>query len=178
MVALLRAINVGGRKLPMAALRELCAQLGWRDVATYVQSGNVVFAADREPALLETELEAAIEDRFGMKVPVIVRTAAQWAAHARANPFPGAARDAPNYLLLYVSKRPPDAGAAEAIQCRADAGEVVKAAGEAVWIHYPGGSGRSRLTPTLIDKAIGSPATSRNYRTVTKLKQMLEEQGA
>src|SRR6187455_2117336 len=73
-VALLRGINVGGRVLPMAALRELCEALGWKDVRTYIQSGNVVFASDKAPAALETELEAAITDRFGMKVPVIVRT--------------------------------------------------------------------------------------------------------
>src|SRR5687768_17740812 len=75
-VALLRAVNVGGRKLAMAALREACADLGWEDVATYIQSGNLVFLAKGRPAALETALEQSIGENFGLEVPVIVRTAA------------------------------------------------------------------------------------------------------
>ena len=173
-VALLRAVNVGGRKLPMAELRSLCSELGLNEVATYIQSGNVIFSSKREPAALETALEQAIERRFGLKVPVIVRTAADWAGYRKSNPFPAAARDEPNWLMLLVSKQAPKAGAEEAIQARATAGEQVKRAGNVLWIHFPQGSGNSKLTPSLIDKAIGSPATSRNYRTVIKLQQMLE----
>src|SRR5262245_9998041 len=80
-VALLRGINVGGRSLPMAGLRELCAALGWQEVRTYIQSGNVVFDSAKAPAALEDELEQAIAKTFGMKVPVIVRTAKQWTAY-------------------------------------------------------------------------------------------------
>lgn len=173
MIALLRAVNVGGRKLPMAELRELCAGLGWSDVATYIQSGNLVFSAQDAPAAIETELEAAIRSRFGFEVPTIVRTAEAWRRYAPANPFPEAARDTPNYLLMLLSKRPPVQSAADAIQAKAAAGECVRQAGDAIWIHFPNGSGTSKLTPSLIDKAIGSPATSRNYRTVVKLEEML-----
>ena len=88
---------------------------------------------------------------------------------------PQAARDAPNRLMLMVAKRPPAKGAEEAIQARATAGEQVKRAGQGIWIHYPEGAGRSRLTPTLIDRAIGSPTTARNYRTIVKLEEMLAE---
>lgn len=172
-VALLRAVNVGGRKLPMADLRALCAGIGWEDVATYIQSGNVVFSAAGKPAALETQLDKAIAERFGMDVPVIVRTAAQWQRYAPANPFPEAAADEPNRLMLLVSKRTPAAGAERAVQARAAAGEQVRRAGDALWIHFPEGSGTSKLTPALIDRAIGSPATSRNYRTVVKLGEML-----
>src|SRR5436853_6207191 len=98
LIALLRAVNVGGRKLPMAELRALCAGLGWEEVETYIQSGNVVFAAPGKPAALEAKLEKAIEERFGIDVPVIVRSAAEWSAYVEANPFPKAARDAPNRL--------------------------------------------------------------------------------
>ena len=172
-VALLRAVNVGGRKLPMAELRALCEGLGWTEVATYIQSGNVVFSADEKPDALEAALEDAIRKAFGYDAPVVVRTAAQWRRYAPANPFPDAARETPNYLLMLVSKRPPASGAVEAIQAKAAAGEIVKQAGDAVWIHFRNGSGTSKITPTLIDKAIGSPATSRNYRTVVKLQEML-----
>jgi uncharacterized protein (DUF1697 family) len=163
MVALLRAVNVGGRKLPMAELRDLCADLGWSDVKTYVQSGNVIFSADGKPPALEKALEAEIEKRFGFNAPTFARTAREWAKYAQRNPFPEAAKSTPNLLLLYVSKTVRANGAEDAIQARAADGEVVKRAGDALWIYYPSGSGRSKLSPSLIDKAIGSPATSRNY---------------
>ena len=174
MVALLRAVNVGGRKLPMAELRARCTTLGWANIATYIQSGNVVFDADCAPARAEAALEALIRREFGYDAPAIVRTAAQWRHYAPANPFPEAARESPNFLLMLVSKKPPAAGAVEAIQARAAAGERVRQAGDALWIHFPNGSGTSKLTPSLIDKAIGSPATSRNYRTVITLEGMLD----
>ena len=174
MVALLRAVNVGGRKLPMAELRALCPELGWSNVRTYIQSGNVVFDADGTPADAEAALETRIAKHYGYAAPTIVRTAAQWRAFAPACPFPGAARDTPNYLLMLLAKQPIASGAVETIQARAAAGEMVKQAGEALWIHFPNGSGMSRLTPSLIDKAIGSPATSRNYRTVVTLEEMLD----
>ena len=173
-LALLRAVNVGGRKLPMAELRELCGRLGWTNVATYIQSGNIVFEATGGDAALEKALEQAIESEFGLDVPVIVRTRAQWAKLAAANPFARAAREAPNRLQLLVSKRPPAADAADRLAARAQAGEQVAAAGGGVWIHFPEGVARSKLTPSAIDKAIGSPATGRNFRTVIKLKEMLE----
>jgi uncharacterized protein (DUF1697 family) len=173
MVALLRAVNVGGRKLPMAELRALCAELGWADVATYIQSGNVVFTASGKPGGLEKALEEAVARRFGFESPVIVRTAAQWAEYPPANPFPKAARDEPNRLMLLLSKSPPTEGAEDVIQSRAVAGEQVKRAGNALWFHYPEGAGTSKLTPSLIDRAVGSPATARNYRTVSTLLDML-----
>ena len=172
-VALLRAVNVGGRKLPMAELRALCVELGGRDVEPYIQSGNLVFSADGKREALEAQLEKAIAERFGMEVPVIVRTAAEWALYPAGNPFPKAAKDEPNRLMLLLSKKPPAAGAAAAIEAKATAGEQVRQAGAALWIHYPGGAGTSKLTPTLIDRAIGSPATARNYNTVLRIGEML-----
>ena len=175
MVALLRAVNVGGRKLPMAELRALCATLGWTDVATYIQSGNVMFGASGKARDIEQALERAIAKDYGYAAAVMVRTAAQWAQYPAGNPFPKAAKDEPNRLMLLVSKRPPNAGAEDVIQARATACEQVRRAGDALWIHFPQGSGTSKLTPSLIDRAIGSPATSRNHRTVTVLKEMLDQ---
>ena len=174
MVALLRAVNVGGRKLPMAELRALCAELGWSDIATYIQSGNLVFTAPGKADEIEAMLEKAIEKEFGLDVPVIIRSKADWAKYPGLNPFPKAAKDAPAKLHLLLSKKPPAKGAAEAIQARAKAGEQVKQDGDGLWIHYPEGAGASKLTPSLIDRAIGSSATARNYNTVLKLREMLE----
>lgn len=173
-VALLRGVNVGGRKLPMAGLRTLCEAIGWADVRTYIQSGNVIFSATGSAASLEEALEEGIRREFGLDVPVIVRSARQWSVYAgKDNPFPGAARDEPNRLLLFLSKKPPAGGAEEAIEARAKADEKVRRSGDAIWIHFPNGSGTSKLTPTLIDRFIGAPATSRNHRTVMKLQEML-----
>jgi uncharacterized protein (DUF1697 family) len=174
MVALLRAVNVGGRKLPMAEFRAQIAALGWANVATYIQSGNVVFDADCGPAEAEAALEALIRKHHGYEAPAIVRTRSQWAAYPDGNPFPEIARETPGYLLMLLSKEPPKADAAEAIQARAMAGEQARQVGDALWIHFPQGSGTSKLTPALIDKAIGSTATSRNYRTICTLLDMLE----
>jgi len=173
MVALLRAVNVGGRKLPMAELRALCAALGWEDVATYIQSGNVVFSSGMTPAEAEAALEGAVAKVYGYDAPTIVRTRAEWAELAAGNPFAEAAKTEPNRIQLLVSKDRVKPGAAEAIMAKARAGETVKEAPGALWFHYPEGIGTSKLTPALIDKACGSPTTGRNYRTVQMLLEML-----
>jgi uncharacterized protein (DUF1697 family) len=172
-VALLRAVNVGGAKLPMAELREVCGGLGWENVQTYIQSGNVVFESDDEPQLLEAALERAVEQRFGFARPVIVRSAVQWTTYAAGSPFPAQEQDQPNYLLLGLAKAPLAAGAAEKLQARGVAGEEVRQDRDALWFWFPDGSGVSKLTPAAIDKAAGSPVTTRNWRTVCRLQEML-----
>ncbi len=172
-VALLRADNVGGRRLPVAELRALCDGLGWRDVVTYIQSGNLLFTGNGSRAALEAALEAAIAERFAMAVPTIVRSAAEWSRLAETKPFPEVPETEFNRVMLLVSKRPPAADAEQAIGAKAAAGERVQRAGDALWIHFPDGAGRSKLTPSSIDRAIGSPATARNHRTVLKLAEML-----
>jgi len=175
-VALLRAVNLGSHnKLPMAELRILCAEIGWSKVQTYIQSGNIVFEAFGNAPELEAQLEAAIAGRFSIETPVMVRSATAWGKLRGSNPFLEAAEAEPNRLMLLTSKRPPAPGAAEAIQERARDGEKVASSGGAIWIHYPGGSGTSRLSPALVDRLVGSPATARNYRTVVKLDEMLTE---
>ena len=159
----------------MAELRDLCGAIGWSSVATYIQSGNVLFSAQGEPQALEAQLEKALAERFGFAVDVVIRSATQWAAHAAANPFADASAARPNLVMLLVSKTLPATGAAATLQARAADGESVVEAGGALWIDYPAGSGRSKLTPTLIDRAIGSPATSRNWRTVQTLCDMLAQ---
>lgn len=173
-VALLRAINVGGTaKLPMAALRDLCAAIGWRDVRTYIQSGNAVFEADGRPAALEAALEEAVAARFGFRRPVLVRSAAQWAAYAAGSPFPDAERDSPNRLMLCLPKAGLAGGAETLLQERASAGEQVRRAGDALWVLFRDGAGSSKLTPHVLDRAAGSPVTARNWRTVTKIHELL-----
>ncbi|MDP9347718.1 MAG: DUF1697 domain-containing protein [Gemmatimonadota bacterium] len=172
-IALLRGINVSGRnQLPMAELRSLCAGLGWGDVRSYIQSGNLVFGADADPASLEAGLEQAISRRFGLSIPVLVRAAADWPGYVAANPFPDASRTEPNLVMLALSKAAPRPGAVEGLRERAAGGEQVAQVGDALWIHYAGGAGRSKLTPALLDRLAGSPVTTRNWRTVLKLAEI------
>lgn len=165
-IALLRGINVSGRnKIPMAELRALCAEIGWRDVRSYIQSGNLVFAADDAPAQLEAALEAAIAARFGLRIPVIVRAAAAWPGYIAANPFAGESQREPNRVMLCLTKSPPLDDAAARLQERAADGERIAYAGGALWVYYAQGAGRSKLTPALFDRLAGSPVTARNWRT-------------
>jgi uncharacterized protein (DUF1697 family) len=172
MIALLRGINVGGNKLvPMAALRELAGTLGWRDVATFIQSGNVVFTADDSAAAAEAALEATMARRFGFSVEVIARTRAAWLRHAAGTPFPDAEAARPQRLLLGLSKKKPRPDAIEALRRYATAGERIALAadGDGLWIDYNQGIGTSKLTPAVLDRAVGSTVTARNWRTVQKL---------
>ncbi len=172
-IALLRGINVGGHnKIPMAELRSLCAELGWKDVQTYIQSGNVVFTAGAAPAVLEAELERAIERRFGLVIAVIVRAATDWPAYAKSNPFPEASEKEPKAVMLALSKAPPKADAETALRERAVHGERIVQAGDALWIHFSDGVAGSKLSPALVDRLVGSPVTARNWRTVLKLGEL------
>jgi uncharacterized protein (DUF1697 family) len=172
-IALLRGINVSGRnKIPMPELRALCADLGWRDVQSYIQSGNLLFQAASPAAKLETQLEDGIKRHFALAIPVIIRPAAKWSAYAAGNPYPGASAREPNLVMLALSKTAPITGAVEQLRERASAGERVTQVGDALWIHFAGGSARSKLSPALLDRLAGSPVTTRNWRTVLKLRDL------
>jgi uncharacterized protein (DUF1697 family) len=173
-IALLRGINVGGRaRIPMPELRSLCLEHGWADVQTYIQSGNLLLRAQAEPAQLEEDLERAIERRFGFAVPVLVRSAGEWPAYVRGNPFQEESRSEPNLVMLALSKEPPKADAAGRLQERAAGGERVAQVGDALWTHFASGSARSKLTPALLDRLAGSAVTTRNWRTVLKLEELV-----
>lgn len=178
-VALLRGINVGGNKrVPMAQLRILAERLGWSRVATYVQSGNLVFTGDGDPPRDEAQLEAAIELHFGFPVPVIVRTATAWRAAAAACPFAAAAAERPKLVHLGFSKKKPRAGAAKALAPYCTHGERVVIRGGAIWLDQPNGVARSKLTPAALDRAIGSTVTLRNATTVAAISELLAAAGS
>lgn len=171
-IALLRGINVGGRnRISMEALRSLCDGLGWTGVQTYIQSGNLVFQADATAPALEADLEQAVELDSGLSIPVLVRDAAHWAAYLEANPFPAASGTEPNLVMLALAKQPPQGSAVDELRRRAGRGERVARTGDALWIHYAEGVGRSKLSPALLDRLAGSPVTMRNWRTVLGLQQ-------
>src|ERR1051326_4265921 len=172
-IALLRGINVGGHnKIPMAELCSLCSDIGWTEVCSYIQSGNLIFTANTTAAALETALERAIERRFGFKAAVIVRAAEDWPSYIQGNPFLEASAKAANTVMLTLSKNPPKSDAAERLRERATNGENVQQVGDAVWIHFSKGVAKSKLSPGMLDRFIGSPVTTRNWRTVLRLGEL------
>ena len=172
-IALLRGINVSGHnRIPMAELRSLCTELGWSDIQTYIQSGNVVFQAGATPARLEAELERALERRFDLSTPVIVRATEDWPTYVEGNPYPDASEREPNLVMLALSKAAPNSDAVEGLQERAAGGERITQVGNALWIHYASGAARSNLSTALLDRLVGSPVTTRNWRTVLKLDEL------
>lgn len=178
-IALLRGINVGGHnKLPMAELRTLCDSLGWTDVQTYIQSGNLLFRAAGKPAALEDALQTAIAERFELDIATLVRHADEWPLLMAANPFPDASDVEPDRVMLALSRQPPRDDALERLRARAVRGERVGLSGGALWVHFPEGAGTSKITPTLLDRAAGSPVTLRNWRTVMKLAEMTRKTSA
>lgn len=164
-VALLRAINVGGTgKLAMADLRALCEELGFGDVKTYIQSGNVLFRSDLSAPEVAAKLDAALGETLGKAPGVMVRNAGQLHAIAENAPFP----DAKTNLLHVVFL--PNAAAADALdKLVAPDGEEVRITGHEIYVHYPNGSGRSKMKlPAL------KPGTARNLNTVRKLAELAQ----
>ncbi|WP_199242375.1 hypothetical protein, partial [Halorubrum sp. SD626R] len=97
-----------------------------------------------------------------------------WSEYLSANPFPSASENQPNLVMLGLSKSPLPDDAADRLQERAAAEERVIQAAGAVWIHFPNGSARSKITPAVLDRLAGSPVTTRNWRTALKLQSMLD----
>ena len=172
-IVLLRAVNVGGHnRVSMPKLKAGLTKAGYQGVRTYINSGNVVLQGTGPAAAVEREVEALLAKRFKVEVPVLVRTAEQWAKHAAANPFP----DAPgNILYLGLSKSKPKSDAMPSLQKYAAPDDRLKVVGEGLWIAFSTGAGKSKVTPTVLDKAMGSPVTMRNWNTVQKLDEMGRE---
>ena len=167
-VALLRGINVGGNKrVAMADLRRLCADLGYADVVTYIQSGNIVLRSPaRSAAAVERALTAAIKKDLGMTVAVIVRTKSELEKVVSGNPFRKAE---PNRLHVAFLDAKPAAAAVRALEGFDARGDEVKVRGREAYLHTPKGYGNSKLSGMFIEKQLGVAATARNWNTVTKL---------
>lgn len=181
-LALLRGINVGGRnKLPMAQLREIADGLGWGDVATYIQSGNLVFTAADSPETLGSALHRGIADATGLEIDVIALTRDEVIALDESCPWPDVAELKLVHAFVFPGPLSAEAEAAvKAAQAKAaEAGSsdeaVVK--GRVLYVHTPDGFGRSVLVP-LLDKASvrrhSQRGTARNFATVRKLRAMVE----
>lgn len=176
-IALLRGVNVGGKaKVAMSDLRQLVSSLGFEDVRTLLQSGNVVFSASTRPQeALETLLEKETKRCLGLDTRYFLRAAAQWKAVVSGNPFPGEAKRDPGHLLATFLKAKPRAGAVRALEAAIVGSEYLRVAGREAYIVYPDGVGRSRLTNAVIEKKLETSATARNWNTVLKLAALASD---
>lgn len=176
-VGLLRGINVGrAKRVAMADLRALVAELGYGDVRTLLNSGNVVYSAPGvAPDEAAARIEAAIRARLGITSRVTVLTAAEIAAAVAGNPLGGVA-DNPSRLFVAVLRDPADRAKLEPLAER-DWGREVLALGERVaYLWCPDGSMGSQL-PEAVARALGDAVTTRNWATLTKLHALVGAPG-
>jgi uncharacterized protein (DUF1697 family) len=169
-IALLRGINVGGqRQVGMTNLRKFLTELGFDDVRSVLQSGNLVFGSrSRFGAELERYLEMEAVKRLTLETDFYVRTAEEWKGVIRQNPFRKEAERDPKHLVVLFLKNAPTPKDVAALQADISGAELVKAKGKQAYIFYPNGIGRSKLTNAMIEKRIGR-GTGRNWNTVLKL---------
>lgn len=167
-IGLLRAVNLAGRNtIGMAALRELVEGVGYSNVRTYIQSGNVLFTSpDRSRGRIESQLETALATR-GLTTSVMVRAGRDLERTIDANPFPDV--DPKAILVVFLKGKAPRTGPLDTSE---HGPERVHALGRELFVHYPNGLGRSKLTPALLERVVGTPGTGRNWNTVNKLAEM------
>jgi uncharacterized protein (DUF1697 family) len=166
-VALLRAVNLGGtNKVPMADLRVLFESLGYTDVSTYIQSGNVIFHCSGQ--VDGVQLEGAIAGRFRIDTSVVLRTAAELRAVLRSNPFTG-----PDLSRLHVGFMPrrPSAREVEALDADSFRPEEFEVRRSEVYLHLPSGMARTKL-PGYLERRLDVPMTIRNWNTVNSLAEL------
>jgi uncharacterized protein (DUF1697 family) len=176
-IALLRAVNVGGHQaLKMAELRNLLTELGLLEVRSLLQTGNLVFRTKNpKTAGLESLLEKEAAQRLDLTADIFVRSAVEWKQIIAANPFRGEAKRDPAHLIVTFLKQAPQEKAIETLRTSITGPEIISVDGRQVYIVYPSGIGRSRLTNALVEKKLGTRGTARNWNTILKLDAAAEE---
>lgn len=173
-VVLLRGVNVGGKnRLPMEALVAMLEALGCSQARTYIQSGNAMVKASQAVARrLPTALSARLEERLALRVPVVLRSAAELREVAsRGHPFAGEADPARLYVAFLADA--PKAAAVKALDPQRSPPDRLLLGGREVYLCFPGGSARSRITSEYLDRTLGTVSTWRNWRTVQALAERL-----
>ena len=164
--AMLRGVNLGGRKVIMSELRELCEAAGFTDVKTLLASGNLVVNAKLSGAKLEAKLEKVIVDGLKMKSDVFVRDLAQLEAIIAANPFKAFTKATSSFMVVYFMRGPATAAELEAMAKTSLTGEEIKQGKDCLYIKFPQGQGVSKLN-------MPKHGSARNWNTVTKLAAAL-----
>ena len=172
--ALLRGVNVGGRKLAMADLRAMLTEMGFADVATLLASGNAVFSAQaQDGAALERALETAAARVLGLETDFLVRDGAGMAAVLAANPFPEVAVERPQQLVVLFHRDPVDPALLGMLADVYKGPERLAARALELYIDFPEGQGRSNLYPAMAKLRFPKVATARNWNTVARIAAKL-----
>jgi uncharacterized protein (DUF1697 family) len=173
-VALYRGINVGGHNLvAMAALRAMHGRLGHSGVASYIQSGNVVFSAEGRSKATAHAIAAAFREEFGFAARVLVVPAARWRALAGENPYAKPAAKDPKTVHAAICEGAPSAPGLKALLAKTGGRESFTVKNGVIFLHTPDGVGSSKFAAG-IEKACGVPATIRNWRTIEAILAMLD----
>ena len=170
-IVLFRGVG-GATQLPTKPLREALSKAGFRDVATYINSGNAVLSSDRGIKQTTAEIAAICRKEFGFEKHIMLVARADWAKLINDNPFPEAV-DKPTTLHAFVLDAAPKKEAVEALTARAASHERVVVKGNVLYFHAPEGFGTSKLPP-VIDRTLGVVSTARNWNTVMKLMALAE----
>lgn len=169
-VAMLRGVNVGGRsRIKMEPLKRLHESLGLRRVETLLQSGNVLFETslkDREK--LATRIEQEIERRFELQIEVIVRSLAEIRALVERGPLLSPRADPSKLLVMFLSRVPDPRALADLVKTHKGP-EMLEPRGPEIYLYYPEGIGRSKLSGAYIENKLATSGTARNWNTLTKL---------
>jgi len=172
-LSILRGINVNGvRKVPMAQLKAVYESLGFTGVVTYIQSGNVVFECSSAQGL-QQKIEQAIREEFGFEVPVIIRTNEEVAQVVSGNPWLKEKEiDVAKLHVTFLEKEPEEALLAkiEALEYPPDR-FIIR--GKEIYLHVPESYGNTKLSNTFFESKLKIKATTRNWKTVTKLAEMM-----
>jgi uncharacterized protein (DUF1697 family) len=173
LVLLFRGINVGGNKVVrMEALRKALSDAGFGEVATYIQSGNVVITADDNEEAIQSRVEAIFSEQFGFSSRPTVRSLERWRQVVGGNPFGDAAAEDGRRVHAVLLDGEPDEAALQELEALAGTERMAKAKG-VLYLHTPDGFGISKVAESL-DKVLKVPLTARNWNTVLKLSEMAE----
>jgi uncharacterized protein (DUF1697 family) len=158
----------------MADLRKLLEEAGYEDVRTHLQSGNVVLSSTLSPRKLEAQLERQLAKRLGFDVQVLVRTRAELAKVVALDPLGKVVTNPSRYLVSFLSK-PLPARVARELEAAEIAPARLVSEGRELYAWYPDGVQRAPLAKLLDDKRLGVVSTARNWNTVTKLRELLDD---
>jgi uncharacterized protein (DUF1697 family) len=177
MICMLRGVNVGGHnKIKMDVLRDICVSLKCEGPQTLLQSGNVVFrTSNKNLVQLEKQIETAIEKKLGFRPEVLLRTVPELREVIARNPFAKRSGVEPSKLVVTFLERELGAEAKKALLAMDIAPEEIHAVGRELYIYFPNGQARPKISWQRTEKIIGPAFTSRNWNTVTKLLQLGED---
>lgn len=173
-IVLLRGINVASQhRVPMAELRDLASSLELHNPVTYIQSGNLIFDVAAGDTGFAQRLETALAERYGFEVPVVARSREELEQVAREHPLASPGLE-DRFLMVAFLDREPDVAMDEAIKADEFEPDRFDQRGWDVYLAYPNGIGRSRLSHGLIQRRLGVRATIRNWRTILRLVELAD----